>query len=293
MDLKTTASNPKADEAASLRGVAVSLLLVTLHLATMLTILVEPQWLSSLNMRMDAIKSPSGYFHCFTGIFAYTSSVASNIWTMLFVAAFSLEAGIRYGFWRTLLFYAVSGAISCCLWGFGFALTDERVCLETPLQTSAAVTGLGAFLVMRDPSAKLRLLQPIPVFAWAGLLVFLTISAQFFWWEKWSVLLPAHLAAATFALIVDRLVFFSGRAGRHSGRQIEPIDRDFDLDDSDVADAGDEPFQPAQTLRDDSALDARLDEILAKISKMGSDSLSEEERELLLRASDKLRKRRK
>ena len=52
------------------------------------------------------------------------------------------------------------------------------------------------------------------------------------------------------------------------------------------------PGVPASTSLDDEQLEAKMDAVLEKISRVGKENLNESDKEVLLRASERLKKRR-
>lgn len=137
-------------------------------------------------------------------------------------------------------------------------------------------------------------LLPVPI--WMYLVIFLAIDAYTFLGQKHSnTAVAAHLAGALFAGVYYRmnwrLTEWLPQLGRWRSwrrRMLRPRLRLYRDEDS-QAPVG----VPSMPALDDEQLEAKMDAILEKISRVGKENLTENEREVLLRASEVLRRRRR
>jgi membrane associated rhomboid family serine protease len=217
------------------------------------------------------------------------------VFNMLFLWWFGSDVEDLYGPREFLVFYL----LACFVGGLLFFLSSVAWMLDmTPcLGASAGVLAVMVLCAIHYPRRTLLLFFLIPVPLW--LFVVFCVSADAFVFlnkAKNGTAVAAHLGGALFAglyyrlhwRLVDWLPEF--RQWRQWRRNLfRPRLRVY---------REEEPRTPVHVPAaagrvDEEQLEAKMDAILEKISRVGKENLTEGERELLLRASEVFRRRRR
>lgn len=224
-----------------------------------------------------------------------TSSLWHILWNMLFLWWFGTDMEDMYGPREFLGYYLVSAvagglvfvAASLAMPGLG----------KYALGASGAVTAVMVLFAIHYPTRIIYIFFFLPVPIW--LLVIFNVATDSYVMlsgHPAGVAVGCHLGGAAFALLYYKLNFrISSLWGslrlRGRGRRRPPL-RIYREDDKDRAP---EPVAaPVATHPEveDDQLEAKLDAVLEKLSRVGREGLTDNEREVLLRASQKMKKRR-
>ena len=221
--------------------------------------------------------------------------VNANIWHIVFnmwlLWLFGGDVEELQGRWEFLTFYLVAVVAG----GVGYMAQDRLTGPIPPcLGASGAVTAVMILCAFHYPSKTILLMFVLPVPIWL-LAAFQVLQDSFGLLSGGQgVAFSVHLAGAAFAALYYnlhwRLLSFLPRFRSWSGRRSRPRLRVFQADREDerepVAVAG-----PA-TADVDEQLEAKVDAVLAKVARTGQSSLTEMEKQILLRASEIYKKRR-
>jgi membrane associated rhomboid family serine protease len=215
---------------------------------------------------------------------------------MLYLASSWIED--IYGPREFLAFYLVAGVFANCL-----RLAAQASGILPPsigLGASGAVTAVLVLFAFHFPWQQVRLwlVFPMPVWAMvAGYIVIDSLGAVGV--GPAGIGYIVHLGGALFGALYFQTGFrFSDlvrRSPRPAARRVRPKLRIVGPPDSDDTP---EPVGAAvesqpRSRENGEELEAKVDAVLAKVSKLGQDSLTPEERELLFKASEIYKQRRK
>jgi membrane associated rhomboid family serine protease len=199
---------------------------------------------------------------------------------------------------REFLTFYLLGAIFS-----GIVYTATMLPLERPppaVGASGAVTATLVLFACHYPHRTILLMLIIPVPAW--MLVVLLVGHDFFIWaaqHQTGIAVTGHLGGALFGWLYFKnqwklsTLWSSFRARRRT--RARPKLRLYHEDEPAAVGAATAPAPPprAPAERDiDEHLEARLDAVLEKMSLVGKDNLTEDEKEILLRASEIYKRRR-
>lgn len=215
---------------------------------------------------------------------------------MLFLWFFGSDLEVLYGRREFLAFYLVSALLGGILYeGWALARGDLTPCLGA----SGAVTALLVLCACHFPNRVIYLMFMIPVPLW--LLAVFNIAQDSYRLISGTggpVAVVVHLAGAGFAYAYFRFQFrltdsFSGWFGKFKRPRNRPRLRLFRPED---ADAREEPVSVAAVAPEspgvDEHLEAKLDAVLEKLARAGKESLTDTERQILMRASEIYKRRR-
>lgn len=237
--------------------------------------------------------------------------IAFNIIFLIFFGKFVEDL---YGWKEFLTFYLISGILA----GIGF------VCIAGVAQVNAELIGPQAtitavllLVALQNPKRTVLLLFVIPCPIWFVVAFNVLLDAiGYFGGKIHPLVFAAHGCAAAFSFAYYRrqwkvsnwLPSLAMGKGRAKSRPKLQIYRDEGLDSdaahapatagnlpmsSSAASPSASPATATATAVMDEQLEAKLDEVLDKVKRFGQESLSEEERAVLFRASEIYRKRRK
>jgi membrane associated rhomboid family serine protease len=221
-----------------------------------------------------------------------------NIWhivfNMLFLFWFGQQVEERLGSGEFLAFY-LGGIVVAALAFMGPALAGWTAAQRT-LGASGGVMAVLVLAALYNPRQVIYLFFLIPVPIW-GFVIFLVLNDAFAFIGRHNseVAVTAHLGGAAFGFvyfklgqrITDLLPSFSG----WTRSRAKPRLRLYREEDEAVA-------VPAPAARraparlEDEQLEAQMDAILAKIPRVGMEGLTESERQLLMRASEAIKRKR-
>ena len=213
-----------------------------------------------------------------------------NMWFFWIVAR---EMEPLYGSRDFLAFYLGAAVFSTLIWLLFAVVTGQAAVM---IGASSAVTAVATLFTLYYPKREMIFIVfPMPM--WALLLLILghdlipVLSGR-----ATRVAVEAHLAGAGFALLFkqfdlrwSRLV--SGRLWRPRLRVFSPVPRQTtsrsrsSSPSRTTANVGGTPRAPSVSVLPEEQLDARLDEVLAKIAREGRSGLTEEELRVLQEAS--------
>jgi membrane associated rhomboid family serine protease len=229
-----------------------------------------------------------------TFVHAHIMHLLFNMWFFWTVAR---EMEPLYGSRDFLAFYLGAGIFSTLAWLL-FALASGSS--STAIGASGAVTAVGMLFTLYYPKREM-ILVVIPMPMWMLMAFFLGID--FFSalsGTNTKVAVEAHLAGAAFAFLfkqfdlrLSRLV--SGRLARPRLRIFappgprEPRRSRSSSPSRTTANIGGGPKAPSVSVLPEDQLDARLDEVLAKIARDGRSGLTEDELRVLQEASRRAR----
>ncbi len=211
---------------------------------------------------------------------------------MLFLWMFGSDLEQLYGRGEFLAFYLA--AVLAGGWAYivqGLLRGVNYQCLGA----SGAITAILVLYAFHFPTRTILLFFVLPVPVWA-LAVFQVVQDSFFVLANrdTGVAFAVHLGGAAFAAAYYlgqwRLLGVWEHLRSWKIRRSRPRLRVFQPPDSEPAERRlDSPLTLSQM---DEQLEAKVDVVLEKVAKFGQDSLSESERQILMRASEIYRKRR-
>lgn len=203
-----------------------------------------------------------------------------------------------YGSLEFFLFYMISGVFASAIY---FLLYFAGIVgYSTVIGASGAISAVVILFAFNYPHQKLLLFFVIPMPAWVfGVLVVLLDALGAVGAGNNTTAYIVHLGGALFgAIYYQSGLRFRGLFARESSRasrRIRPQLRVVPVDPDDTP----EPVgaavehQPRPREATDENLEAKVDQVLEKVSKFGQESLTPEEREILFKASELYKKRRK
>jgi membrane associated rhomboid family serine protease len=210
------------------------------------------------------------------------------VFNMVFLWWFGSDVEDIYGSREFLAIYLLSAILG----GVAFVLTSEATGARLCLGASGAVTAVMVLCALHYPTRIILLffIVPVPIWLFVGFQVvqdaFVFLSQQ-----KTSTAVVVHLAGALFGFGHYkrhwRVMNWWGQLVSFFQQRARPRLRIY----------REEPRQPAPVMAppdvdEDDQLEAKLDAVLAKVARFGQASLSDGERQILLRASEVYKKRR-
>jgi membrane associated rhomboid family serine protease len=218
-----------------------------------------------------------------------------NIWhivfNMLFLWWFGSELEGMYGPREFLTYYLVAAALGGMAFAGYFGLLHEHA---SCLGASGAVTAVMVLYACHFPSRVILLFffLPVPIWAFVGFQVLQDVLI-FASGTRTGTAVSVHLAGALFGFLYYRFHWrisplWSNWNWKLPRRRVRPRLRVYHEHQEAIA-AGPPPLARSAV---DEQLEAKLDAVLEKIKLSGKESLTESERQLLLRASEIYRKRR-
>jgi membrane associated rhomboid family serine protease len=217
---------------------------------------------------------------------------------MLFLWWFGTDVEDHYGHREFLVFYLLSAALG----GVGFVLVQMAGWggLVPCVGASGAVTAVMVLCALHYPNRIILLFFVIPCPLW--LLVILQVAQDAFGFlsgNSGGTAVSVHLTGAAFAYAYHRFHWRLTSAlpdlrswWRGVRRQrARPRLRVY-REEEPVTPVHATPPAPHATAAADEQLEAQVDAVLAKVAQHGRDSLTESEREILLRASEIYKRRR-
>jgi membrane associated rhomboid family serine protease len=226
-----------------------------------------------------------------------------NIWhiamNMLFLYWFGRQVEEQLGRWEFLAFY-LAGVVAAALAYVGAGLLGLMPPNFPAVGASGGVMAVLVLAAFYYPRQTIYLFFVIPVPIWAFAVGLVAIDLFTLLSDRHSqVATAAHLGGAAFGFAYYRLGWrltllwpslstWTRRATRPRPR-LRLYDEDEEPTPSPVPAARPAPPPP---LLEDEQLEAQVDAILAKIHRDGKDKLTEHEREVLVRASEAIKRRR-
>ncbi len=211
------------------------------------------------------------------------------LWNMLFLWWFGSDVEDLYGPREFLAFYLTSAVVSGLTFFFtSLAGHTAGACIGA----SGAVMAVLLLCAIHYPRRNILLFFLLPVPIWGFLVFYLAKDAYVFLSRiETGTAVAAHLGGALFGYVYYRLNFRlihwapDWQAWRR--RLFRPRLRVYREEEVRTP-----VGVPAAAPVEDEQLEAKMDAILEKISRVGKENLTENERELLIRASEAIRRRR-
>jgi membrane associated rhomboid family serine protease len=213
---------------------------------------------------------------------------------MLVLYFFGRDVEDTYGPREFLAFYLVAAVLG----GVAFVATSTNFCLGA----SGAVTGVLILAAFREPGRIVLLFFFLPCPIWL-MAVFLVAKDLFDFLGRTPTrtAVQVHLAGAAFAFLYYhfqwRLTGWWPGVKTRLRRLARPKLRVYDEPEEDRQPASVSAPTPqtpgSMSSLDDEQLEAKMDAILEKISRVGKDNITESERQVLMKASERLRQRRR
>jgi membrane associated rhomboid family serine protease len=220
------------------------------------------------------------------------------VFNMLFLWWFGRDLEEMYGPREFLSFYLVAALLGGLAFMGAGLITGQQYCIGA----SGAVTAVMVLCALHFPHRTILLffVLPIPLWVFVG---FQVVQDSIYFVDqaaggerlKTRVAVSVHLGGAVFALLYYRLHWrlagFWGRVGAWRAQRARPRLRVY----------REEPQRPAEPVPAgappsagdlDEQLEAKLDAVLEKVARSGQASLTESERQILLRASEIYKRRR-
>lgn len=231
-----------------------------------------------LQMRADKAVLSGQIWRLVTGVFVLPSDLLTVGAVVLLLWLFGRRLETSYSNIDVLTFYVAAAAVASLIWSAAAMMWAETLLLHCV----GSVTALVVLALLKEPLLTFRA-GPISCPGFAVILLCIGIDLRYFSWYDWALNLPAHIGGALFALVyfqfdlrITRLIAKEALPLEHQGTKSYPSDHAMDV----------VPI-PA----DLRPLEDKVDEVLAKISVSGENSLSDEERELLRQAAQQYKQR--
>lgn len=227
-------------------------------------------------------------------------SVWHIVFNMLMLWFFGRSIEDLYGSREFLAFYLSAGVVGNVAWGVTALWTGPgRLEGTLALGASGAVMGVLILCALIYPNKTVLLWWILPVPLWAFALIYVVGDLfVFLRGVHTGVAVAAHLGGAAFGLAYQKLGWrLTGgiiTLWKRFSRQSRPPLRVYREEEDVRSSAARSPARvatPRETLIDEQ-LEAKADAVLDKINRQGAESLTEEDREILRRASEQYRKRR-
>jgi membrane associated rhomboid family serine protease len=228
-----------------------------------------------------------------------TNSIYHILFNMLFLWWFGRDIEDLYGPREFLAFYLASALAG----GVLYTLTEVAMGgHHAALGASGAVTAVLVLCAIHYPTRIIYVMFLLPVPIWlfvvfsVGMDTFRLLSHM-----QNGVAVAGHLGGAVFAFAYYRfgvrLTNLLPGLGSWKQRRSPPRLRVYREDEDEAAQKRPQTVTvgasaAAPSALDDEQLEAKMDAVLEKISRVGKDNLTESEREVLMRASERLKKRR-
>lgn len=232
------------------------------------------------------------------------------LWNMIFLWVVGREIEAMYGSRDFLALYLSAAVVSTLGWAVCDALAHRQNPLFLPPQmvgASGAILALVVLYTLYYPRREVLFMFVLPVEMWVlvavflGYQVFLLVNGG-----DWQTAVESHLAGAAYGYLYKRFDLRWShlpwvRPRRPRFRVIQPDTREVPSSRSGSSVSGptwsSEPAvsgvsKPATAVASEEQLDARLDEVLAKIAREGRGGLTDEENRVLQEASRRARNRR-
>lgn len=203
-----------------------------------------------------------------------------------------------YGPREFLAFYLVAGVFANCLWLA--AQASGIVPIGNGLGANGAVSAVLVLFAFHFPWQRVSLWFVVTMPVWALVAIFILVnSLGALGVGRGGIGYVVHLGGALFGALYFQTGFRFGdlvrRSPRPAARRVRPKLRVVGPPESDDTP---EPVGAAvesqpRSRENGEELEAKVDAVLAKVSKFGQDSLTPEERELLFKASEIYKQRRK
>jgi membrane associated rhomboid family serine protease len=248
-------------------------------------------------MRPDAVFFQGQVWRLLTGCFLHsTFSYFHIVFNMLGLWFFGRYMEDVYGHKEFLAFYLMAGVVGNLAWGLTALWTHlPGLPWPTAVGASGAVMGVMVWCALTYPH-KTLLIWFVPVPFWAFALIYIGSNLFTFlgghdMWMDTRVAVAAHLGGAAFGLLYQKLDWrlTGGNWGGFFSRMRRPAKPRLRIyREEQTASVNSRPPES----RIDEQLEAKADAVLDKLKRQGKESLTDEERDILQRASEQYRKKR-
>lgn len=265
-------------------------------------------WRSELSASSDAIFKQFKVWQLLTASFLHDANNPFHIlWNMLFLWVVGREMEAMYGSREFTFMYLTAAVFSTLCWAVADQLGQpaHRVPM---LGASGAVMAVVALYVLYYPRREVLLFFVLPIETWLLLVVYLGYQGLMLLRElqggagvSEGIAFASHLGGAAYGYLYKKYDLrwsrLLERRRRPRLRVISPEVRERDraapmpTATTRSASAG-SSRSPSPALFPEEQLDARLDEVLAKIAREGRGGLTDEENHILQEASRRARDRR-
>lgn len=232
----------------------------------------------------------------FTGAFLHDPNNWMHIFfNMLFLWWFGHEVENIYGPKEFLAFYLAAALLSSLAYLLWQVVTGDH---SRMLGASGAVSAVVVLFAMHYPHRRILMFWVVPVSIWLFVVFMVAKDLYVFLRDPDPVVaVTAHLGGAAFGFLYYRqqwrvLNWVPDFAGLKRARA-RPRLRVYRGDDNAAPEpvSSSAPAAPPDVLVDEQ-LEAQLDAVLAKMNRTGKDSLTESERDILMRAAEIYKRRR-
>jgi membrane associated rhomboid family serine protease len=221
-----------------------------------------------------------------------TSTPWHILFNMLFLWWFGSDVEDLYGPREFLAIYLVSAVLG----GVVYVLTNLSggYCLGA----SGAVTCVMVLCALHYPSRVILLFFVLPVPIWIFVVFMVAKDAFAFFGGRGDngVAVAVHLAGALFGFVYYKLHWnltsWWSQVKTWKKRRSRPRLRVYREEEDEPAPVPTIKAAPALASAEDEQLEAKMDAVLEKISRVGKENLTESEREVLLKASEIFKRRR-
>jgi membrane associated rhomboid family serine protease len=207
-----------------------------------------------------------------------------------------------YGSRDFAIFYVAAAIVSTLVWVL-IEASSHRNQMSTMIGASGAVMGVAMLYTLYYPRRELYLIVfPVPMWLLLSIYLFYPLVPMLMGGGHGNVAVESHLAGAGFAFFFkqfdlrwSRLV--GNRFSRPRSRSVIPMTREPSRSRTPAASwtpsaVGNGGKPASVSVLPEEQLDARLDEVLAKIAREGRSGLTEEDQRVLQEASRRARIRR-
>jgi membrane associated rhomboid family serine protease len=219
-----------------------------------------------------------------------TGSIWHIVFNMLFLWWFGRQVESVVGTREFVLFYLVSAVLGGLAY-MACALAGLHAMNTHVLGASGAVTAVLVLAACYYPRQVIYLffVLPVPIWGFVALNVIMDLFGLV-GGQGGGVATSVHLGGAAFGFVYWKLHWRLAGWLRLPSRS-KPRLRLYREDDVGFVPAG-KPAPPPGLRSDDEHLEAQVDAILAKIPRVGMEGLTDNERQVLLRASEAIKRRR-
>jgi membrane associated rhomboid family serine protease len=210
---------------------------------------------------------------------------------LLFLWWFGSDVETIYGTKEFIYFYLVSAFLGGCFFeGWAFLTNTRALCLGA----SGAVTAIMVLYACHYPGRTILVFFLLPVPIWLFVLFNVVQDAfAFLGGVKTQTAVTVHLAGAAFGFVYFKMQWritgwlpnLRGWRWQRSRPRLRVVRSDGEI--AEAVAVGAAPSSPV-----DEQLEAKVDAVLEKVARSGQASLTDTEREILLRASEIYKRRR-
>jgi membrane associated rhomboid family serine protease len=219
-----------------------------------------------------------------------TGSIWHIVFNMLFLWWFGRQVEGVVGS-REFVFFYLAGALAGGLAYLGCALVGLHGMETVVLGASGAVTAVLVLAACYNPRQVIYLFFVLPVPIWGFVVLSVCMDAFGLLGQTGGrVATSAHLGGAAFGFLYYKMGWRLAGWLRLPSRS-RPRLRLYREDDVGFVPAS-KPMVSSTARLDDEHLEAQVDAILAKVHRVGMDGLTDQERQVLVRASEAIKRRR-